>query len=161
MLFTVLWLLQSALPPQIERGRVLFMDASRGCSTCHVLQGQGTAVGPDLKLISSLPPRAIVTAMRSTLTQYVQKIKLKNGESFPAMPGAKGGATMALYDLSKMPPERRELGQADVESMRNNDSWKHPAAVREYTAEQMADIVAFVRFAGSGDKRRVDPDDVR
>ena len=161
MFFAALLLLQTALPPQIERGRVLFMDAAKGCSSCHSLKGQGTAVGPDLKIMSSLAPRAIAIAMRGSLTQYVQAVKLKNGDTFPAMPGAKNEKTLSLYDLSKMPPELRKVEQSEVESMRNNETWKHPAAVREYTAEQMADIIAYVRYAGSGGRTKVDPEDLK
>ena len=161
MLITTLFLLQSALPPQIERGQAIFTDAANGCVSCHALKGKGTAVGPDLKIVASLPPRAIATAIRGTLTQYVQSVKLKKGDVFPAMPGAKDDKTQSYYDLSKMPPELRRVEQAEVESMRNNETWKHPPAVRGYSAEQMADIIAYVRYAGSGDKRPVDPDDVR
>src|SRR6266567_9102458 len=126
MLFAALLLMQSALPPQIERGQTLFLDASKGCTSCHTLKGRGTAVGPDLKVAASLAPRAIVTMMRATLTQYVQTVKLKKGDPFPAMPGAKDAKTMDLYDLSKMPPEMRKVDQSDIESMKNNETWKHP-----------------------------------
>jgi len=160
MLLAALLLMQSALPPQIERGQVMFVDAEKGCSSCHALKGRGTAVGPDLKTISSMAPRAIVTMVRSTLTQYVQNVKLKDGQSFPAMPGTKDDKTIQLYDLSKTPPEQRTVNLADIESMHNNETWKHPPLVREYTPEQMADIIAYIRWAGSGDKRKVDPDDV-
>src|SRR6478672_195305 len=108
MLLAALLLMQSALPPQVERGQAIFTDVAKGCSSCHVLKGQGTAVGPDLKIMATLPPRAIATAMRGTLTQYVQNVKLKKGESFPAMPGAKDSKTVTLYDLSKTPPEKRQ-----------------------------------------------------
>src|SRR5215470_13983290 len=121
MLLAALFLMQSALPPQIERGQALFMDASKGCVSCHALKGQGTAVGPDLKLASSLAPRAIVTMMRSTLTQYVQTVKLKKGDTFAAMPGAKDATTVRLFDLSKMPPELRKVEQAEIDSIRNNE----------------------------------------
>ena len=161
MLLAALLLMQSALPPQIQRGQALFMDATNGCSSCHALKGQGTAVGPDLKLISQLVPRAIVTAMKGTLTQYVQTVKLKTGDPFPAMPGKKDDKTLEFYDLSKMPPELRAVAKADVDSVRNNDTWKHPPVVREYTAEQLADIIAYVRYAGAGERKKVDPDDVR
>src|SRR5215469_17388049 len=113
--------MQSTLPPQIERGQALFTDSSRGCVSCHTLKGQGTAVGPDLKVASTLAPRAIVTMMRSTLTQYVQTVKLKTGDPFPAMPGAKDATTIELYDLSKMPPEMHKVQQSDIESMKNNE----------------------------------------
>ena len=161
MFAAALLLMQSALPPQIERGQALFMDASNGCASCHALKGRGAAVGPDLKLASSLAPRAIVTMMRTTLTQYVQMVKLKTGEPFPAMPGAKDAKTIDLYDLSKTPPELRKVAQSDIESMKNNETWKHPPLSRGYTAEQTADIIAYVRYAGSGDRKKVDPGDLK
>src|SRR5690242_12003029 len=144
MLFAALLLMQSALPPQIERGQTLFMDANKGCASCHALKGRGTAVGPDLKMASSLAPRAIVMMMRTTLTQYVQTVKLKTGEPFPAMPGAKDAKSVELFDLSKTPPEMRKVDLADVESMKNNETWKHPPQAREYTPAEVADIVAYV-----------------
>ena len=161
MLFAALFLMQSALSPQIQRGQALFTDASKGCVSCHALKGQGTAVGPDLKLASSLAPRAIVTMMRTTLTQYVQTVKLKKGDAFPAMPGAKNGTSVDLYDLSKMPPELRKVEQSDIDFMRNNESWKHPPLVRGYTPEETADIIAYLKYAGNGDKKKIDPDDVK
>jgi mono/diheme cytochrome c family protein len=161
MLFAVLLLMQSALPPQIQRGQALFTDASKGCVSCHALKGSGTAVGPDLKLAASLAPRAIVTMMRSTLTQYVQTVKLKKGDAFPAMPGAKDATSIELYDLSKMPPEMHKVQQSDIESMRNNETWKHPPLNRGYTAEEVADIISYVKYAGTGERKKVDPDDVR
>jgi mono/diheme cytochrome c family protein len=161
MLFTALLLMQAALPPQIQRGQVLFMDASKGCASCHALKGQGTAVGPDLKVAASLTPRAIVTMMRSTLTQYVQTVKLKTGEPFPAMPGAKDDKTIVLWDLSKMPPEQHKVDQAEIESMRNNETWKHPPLTRGYTPEEVADIIAYVKYAGAGERKKIDPDEVK
>jgi mono/diheme cytochrome c family protein len=161
MLFAALLLMQSALPQQIQRGQTLFMDASKGCASCHALKGQGTAVGPDLKVASSLAPRAIVTMMKSTLTQYVQTVKLKTGDTFPAMPGAKEATSVTLFDLSKMPPEQRKVEQGEIESMRNNETWKHPPLTRGYSPEEMADIIAYVKYAGNGDRKKVDPDDVK
>lgn len=161
MLLQAVLLMQSALPAQIQRGEAIFFDAAKGCSSCHALKGRGTAVGPDLKVMASLSPRAIATAMRGTLTQYVQNVKLKNSDAFPAMPGPKDDKTLSFFDLSKTPPELRKVDKAEVESMTNNEKWKHPPVVREYTHEQMADIVAYVRYAGAGDRKRVDPEDVQ
>ena len=108
-----LLLAQAAVPTQIDRGEALFYDAARGCGSCHALKGKGTAVGPDLKDISHLSPRGISMAIRSTVTQYVQIVKLKSGSSFPAMP-PKDAPTVDVYDLSKMPPELHKVEKADI-----------------------------------------------
>lgn len=154
-----LFLAQAAVPTQIERGEALFSDAARGCASCHSLKGKGTAIGPDLKDISRLSPKAIAMGIRSTVTQYVQVVKLKSGESFPAMP-PKDNAT-EIYDISKMPPEAHKATKADVASMSANNGWKHPPAAAKLSYEDIADVVAYIRFAGANNRQPVSPDDVK
>ena len=159
MIWLLVLLAQSAVPTQIDRGEALFSDATRGCSSCHALKGKGTAVGPDLKDIARLSPRGISMAIRSTVTQYVQVVKLKSGESFPGMPPT--DQSTQVYDLSKMPPEPHQAAKADVASMSPNNNWKHPPSARKYTPEELADLIAYVRFAGANNRQAVSPDDVR
>jgi hypothetical protein len=78
MFWIALLLAQTAVTPQIERGEALFFDPAKGCASCHALKGRGTAVGPDLKVIGGLAPPAIAVAARSTITTYVQNVKLKS-----------------------------------------------------------------------------------
>jgi mono/diheme cytochrome c family protein len=161
----MIWLLtllfaQAGAPSQIDRGQALYLNAERGCASCHALKGQGTAVGPDLKGISRLTPKAISMSLRSTVTQYVQIVKLKSGESFPAMP-PEDKPTTKIYDLSKTPPAPHEIAKGDVVSMAANNGWKHPPATHKYTNEELADIVAYIRFAGANNRQPVSPDDVQ
>ena len=161
LIWLVLFMAQAATPSsQIERGEALFIDSALGCGNCHALKGKGTAVGPDLKGIARLSPAGIVMAVRSTVTQYVQIVKLKSGESFPAFPPAPGDQ-VKIYDLSKTPPELHEVAKADISSMSANAGWKHPPSTRKYTNEQMADIIAYLRYAGANIRTPVDPADVQ
>jgi mono/diheme cytochrome c family protein len=155
-MFWLFLFLAQAAPTQVDRGEALFMDATRGCATCHSLKGKGTAVGPDLKDIARVSPKGVAMAIRSTVTQYVQVVKLKSGESFPAVPPKPGADT--VYDLSKMPPEPHK---GEVASMSPNNNWKHPPSARKYTPEEMADLIAYVRFAGANSRQPVSPDDVQ
>jgi mono/diheme cytochrome c family protein len=161
MFWIVLLFAQAAVPSQTERGEALFFDAQKGCGNCHALKGKGTAVGPDLTVMGRLAPAAIAMAARSTVTQYVQVVKLKSGGSFPAMTGKKDDKTVELFDLSKMPPERKEVAPGDIASMGSNDVWKHPPAAAKISNEQLADVVAYLKFAASGSKKAVSPDDVQ
>ena len=88
MLWILLMLAQATVTPQIDRGEALFFGTANGCSSCHLLNGRGTAVGPDLRGIGRLSPAAIVMAVHSTAAQYVEDVRLKSKEAFPAMPGA-------------------------------------------------------------------------
>ena len=161
MLWIVLMLAQATVTQQIDRGEALFFGTANGCSSCHLLKGRGTAVGPDLRSIGRLSPAAITMAVHSTATQYVQEVKLKSKETFPAMPGAKDDKTIQLYDLSKTPPELRKIDLTEIDSLTNTNRWKHPPAVDKPTARQLADIVAYIRYAVTGSRQPVDPADVQ
>lgn len=160
-LSVLLFLQASAADKQIERGQTLFF-AEGHCGTCHALKGKGTAVGPDLRALGKVSVGALVTAIHASRTQYVETIKLKEGDPFPGMKAASAdAATLQYYDLSKMPPELRKFPTEDVQSKSDNSSWKHPPSVGGYTNEQMADIVAFVRWAATGSRKTVDPADMQ
>jgi len=161
MVWIALLLAQAAVPSQTDRGEALFFDAEKGCASCHALKGKGTAVGPDLTRIGKLPPAAIAMAARSTVTQYVQVLKLKSKETFPAMTGAKDATSVTLFDLSKTPPAKKVVAPGDIASTAGNDAWKHPPAVAKISAEQLADIVAYIKFASTGSRQAVDPSEAR
>jgi len=152
---------QAAAPTQTERGEALFFDAQKGCATCHALKGKGTAVGPDLTIMGKLPPAAIAMAARSTVTQYVQVVKLKSKESFPAFQASKDDKGVTLFDLSKMPPEKKVVAPGDIASTGGNDVWKHPPAAAKISPEQLADIVAYIKYASTVSKKAVDPSEAR
>jgi mono/diheme cytochrome c family protein len=161
-LLVALVLAQAAVAQQqTERGEALFTDAKAGCAGCHALKGKGTAVGPDLSGIARLTPQAIAMAVHSTATQYVQMVKLKTDESFAAMPGPKDETAVQLWDLSKTPPELRKVTKADIASMNNTDGWKHPPAANKLSDQQLADIVAWIKYAVTGVKKEVTPDEVK
>jgi len=145
--------------PQIDRGQTLFF-ADNGCGNCHALKSRGKAVGPDLKILGRVGVRALVAGIRASRTQYVETVKLKSGDSFPGMKVSADAAAEQYYDLSKTPPELRKFAPADVQSKTDNAAWKHPPAAGGYTNAQIADIVAYIRWAAAGDKKPVDAADV-
>lgn len=170
---TVIWLLMAMAsglapasdgkpPAQAARGQAMFFDENvvMHCGGCHSLAGKGTAVGPDISRLARLNARAIVMAIRATRTQYVQAIKLKAGGEFPGMPAAKDNGTLRYYDLSSTPPVLRTLEQKDVASIGDNATWKHPPESGGYTAQQLADVIAYIKWASYGDTKGVNPDDI-
>jgi mono/diheme cytochrome c family protein len=159
MFWMLLFMMQAAPQTQIERGEALFNDTANGCVSCHMLKGKGTPAGPDLKGVAHLTPPGIAMAIRSTVTQYVQIAKLKGGGSFPTMVPTQSGDTLEIYDLSKNPPEAMKVAKSDV-SFSPNNNWKHPPGARKYTKQQMADLIAYIRFAGANNRGPVDPEDI-
>jgi mono/diheme cytochrome c family protein len=148
---------------QASRGQAFFMDESnpKHCGSCHSLARQGTAVGPDLSKLARLGPRPILMAVRATRTAYVQTVKLKNGTEFPGMPVAQDGTTAQYYDLSTTPPTLRRLDRKDITAVGDNSVWKHPPGSAGYTPQQLADVIAFIKWASYGDTKGVSVDDVQ
>jgi cytochrome c2 len=149
-------------PEQAARGQAIFFDenVAAHCGSCHSLEGKGTAVGPDISRLARLSPRGIVTAIRATLTEYVQTVKLTAGSEFPGMPAAKVTGTLQYYDLSSKPPVLRKFEQKDVASSRANATWKHPPSSAGFTGQQLADVIAYIKWASYGDIKGVNVADI-
>ena len=76
------------------------------------------------------------------------------------MPSAKDNKTLRYYDVSSTPPVLRTLEQKDVASIGDNATWKHPPESAGYTAQQLADVIAYIKWASYGDTKGVNPDDI-
>jgi hypothetical protein len=153
---------QKPLTPQIQRGRNIFLKASKGtaCGTCHKLGVDGTAVGPDLTTMASFgTPHVIVNTMRMTMTNYVQSFKTAEG-TFPGMLKVKQGDDSEVWDLSQTPPVLRKLTTKQILSVERDQTWKHPPASVDYTPQELADIIGFLRWAATASIKEVKTSEV-
>ena len=143
------------MPAQAKRGQELFRSSSKGaCSACHQLEGVGNPAGPDLsKTAAVLPPRALAMAIRATMTVYVVEVRPKGAPAFPSMKTDAG----EFWDLSKNPPELKKFAKGEFE-VAPNSKWKHPPESAGYTNEQLADVIAYLRYIGAGDRKTIDPE---
>ena len=145
------------LTPQVARGKELFLNSPKGtaCGTCHTMAGLGTAVGPDLKKLASVVgPRGLVMTIRMTMTAYVQEVKSSQG-TFPGILKQKDNDDNEIWDLSQAPPLLRHLKSSQIESMKQNQKWKHPPASAGYTPKELADIIGFLKWASTGVQKEV------
>ncbi len=150
------------LSAQVQRGRELFANSPKGipCATCHLLAGVGTAVGPDLKTLASvIGSHGLVMSIHMTMTAYVQEVKTAAG-TFPGMLKQKQGDEIQIWDLSQTPPALRTFASKEVLSMKGNESWKHPPASTDYTSQELADIVGFLKWAATGSMHEIKISDV-
>jgi mono/diheme cytochrome c family protein len=133
-------------PPAAARGRDLFFASNR-CGSCHALGGRGTAVGPD---VSKLSREQIIAAIRSTQSRQVRVVKLKDGETFPAIVGPEDGGFVQVFDLTAPPPVRRTLEKAEIASL-TPGAWNHQPVAAGHTQEQLVDIAEYICWAaGAG-----------
>ncbi len=49
------------------------------------------------------------------------------------------------------------LERGAIYAIHDNGTWKHPPESTGYTKEQIADVIAFIRFVAYGDTKGVDP----
>jgi mono/diheme cytochrome c family protein len=147
----------SAPSAQELRGAALFFDATRDayCGACHALDGRGTAVGPDLTTAAKKTPRDIAAAMRKRPPEHVVTAHMKDGDSFPALVVLQASGSVKLLDLTTFPPVLRTLEPAEIESIALHAEWTHDPFLKGIGPEQMADLVAYIRWIALGDSRPV------
>jgi hypothetical protein len=153
---------KAAPTPQIERGRELFTNAKKGvaCKTCHSLGGVGTAIGPNLtNMASNGSVHSIVMTMHMTMTEHVVRVKT-NVSSFPAILKQKYGDRVEYYDLSQIPPVMRMLYNNQIVSTERDEKWRHPPAMANYTPQELADVISFLKFAATGSQHEIAAADV-
>jgi putative heme-binding domain-containing protein len=152
----------NAAAAQIERGRQLFEKSPKGtaCATCHKVGALGTAVGPDLKdFAGAVGARAIAQSIEMSMTAYVQQVKTASG-TFPGLVQQKSGDETDIWDLSTTPPELKKLPSKDIVSMESNTTWKHPPSTTDYTSQELADVIAFLKNAATGARKEIKAADV-
>ncbi|HXJ44126.1 MAG TPA: cytochrome c [Bryobacteraceae bacterium] len=153
----------AAASPQVEHGRQLFQRSAKaqGCVTCHSMEGTGVAVGPDLKVLGSVVgPRGLANTIRMSNTCYVQEYTLADGTGFPGIEKRKEGGMVEVWDLTSVPATLRMLKATDIASMKPNTQWQHPPTAVEYNPQELADIIAYVKFASTGVAKEVTPDEL-
>ncbi len=148
---------KAAPTAQIERGRLLFTTVNRGvaCKTCHELQGVGRAVGPDLTNMASYGSvHGIVMTMHMSMTEHVYQIRTVAGR-FPGILKQKFGDRYEYYDLSQNPPVLRTLFAKEIVSTERDEKWRHPPAAANYTPQELADLIAYLKFAATGSQQEI------
>jgi mono/diheme cytochrome c family protein len=153
---------KAAPTAQIERGRELFTNTKKGvaCKTCHQLGGIGTAIAPDLtNMASNGSVHSIVLTMHMTMTEHVYRVKTAVN-SFPGILKQKYGDRVEYYDLSQIPPVVRTLALKEIVSTERDEKWHHPPALAHYSAQELADIIAFLKFASTGSQQEIAVADV-
>jgi hypothetical protein len=148
---------------QVDRGHHFFLESPKGlpCATCHSIDGEGRATGPNLtRLASVVGPRGLMRTIEMTRTVYVQEVKTSDGRTFPGIQQGVADNLIQMWDLSQTPPVLLQLKLGDIVSMKENKTWRHPPASAGYTLQELADIIGFLKYAATGDQLEVMPGDL-
>jgi mono/diheme cytochrome c family protein len=137
-------------PPEAARGRALFSDPVReSCSTCHAVGGRGINIGPDLTALPAQAPVKLMDRIHSTESRHVLTASLQSGEQFPALLVSQTGDEVRLYDLTSTPPVLRTFARSQVVSLAQNPAWRHDDFSKNYSAAELEEIVAYLRWAAT------------
>lgn len=132
-----------------DRGRKLFFDAAGvACSKCHVVNGEGGPVGPDLSTVGSQFSRDVLIesvlypskAIREGYQQVI--IELKNGDSFS---GAVKGESADSITVQDSEARLQTLRKADIAERRTSELSLMPEGLHAaLTLGDFADLIAYL-----------------
>jgi hypothetical protein len=129
------------LSPAAVNGKFLLHESLRGfyrCATCHQVEGSGvpvadpiTAVPDSVRALQRLPANKLVTARIGK-------------ETMPALVLKQGVERTIFYDLTSVPPVRRNVASAVVE-ISAGSRWRHASVLGTYTNQELGDILEYLR----------------
>ena len=133
-----------SLPTDQTRGRQVFL---KRCATCHVLEGQGHAVGADLAAVGNKSPQALLVAIldpnRAVESRYVTYLaQLEDGQIVTGVLSAESGNSLTLRG-----PDGKDqvILRKDLEVLRNTGKSLMPEGLeKDIAAQELADVIAFV-----------------
>ena len=133
-----------------EKGRALFIEQ---CSKCHVLEGQGFAVGPDLSAIGNRGTEAILLNVLDPNAEinpaYVNyTIETNDFETYSGLISAE---TATSITLSRASGEADTILRVNIESVESAELSLMPEGLEASIDQQaMADLIAYLVSLSSG-----------
>lgn len=142
------------------RGKELFFDLTRErrCGVCHQLDGQGTAVGPNLKLAAGAKTRLELT--RDILKPHAEiaygfeqvRLELRSGERLEGILAEETESRIRIFDSAAVPPPLRSVAKREVRRQRTRKRSSMPDDLnRVYSSPEIASIVTYLSEIGPSD----------
>jgi putative heme-binding domain-containing protein len=138
-----------AIKGDLERGRQLFFNTSGvQCRNCHQIQGQGTAIGPDLSQVGKKYDRAkvldnILNPSREIDPKFVvYLVQTRDGKLHSGLMIERTESVVVLKDAKN---QLIRLPAGEVEDLTPQQQSLMPdLLLRDLTAQQVADLVSFL-----------------
>ncbi len=131
-------------------GKALFFDSAnqQSCHLCHVFQGSGAAIGPDLSKMAASARDiliSIVTPHEVKDSRFI-RLTMKDGETIPAVKKEEDEDSIRVYDVTTLPAVLRTLQKENISRTELMVRSPMPADYSSrYTIKQMLDLVAFLK----------------
>jgi putative heme-binding domain-containing protein len=134
----------------IQRGKSLFRET--GCVACHLCQGEGGAVGPNLTLVGNrFAVREIIESMtepsKVISDQYgTTLVTLKNGASYAGRMVNEGADLVQIQENVFVPSDVRDFSRKDILKLdQSTVSLMPPALLNTCHPEDVADLIAWLQ----------------
>ncbi len=136
-----------ALEGRSERGQAMFQES---CAICHVLNGEGNAIGPDLATLTNPSPAFLLEAILDPNAAVEDKYLAYTAETHD------GASTIGLLEGESGMSLRFRLANGDQQDFLRRDVAKVVSTGRSLMPEgleagrspqELADLIAYVRAA--------------
>jgi putative heme-binding domain-containing protein len=136
----------------VRRGEAVYFSAKASCSVCHRLGHAGGTVGPDLsKIGEARTERDLLESILYPSLSFVRSYEpvLILTTSGQAVSGNIRNETAEEYVLSTGPDKEVRVRRDEVEELQPGTVSTMPAGLdQQFTVEQLADLVAFLKNTG-------------
>jgi putative membrane-bound dehydrogenase-like protein len=135
------------------RGKKVF---ARACASCHLLEGVGHAVGPDLSALANRTAAYLLTEVldpnRNVDTRYMQYTAVtRRGRSFT---GILASETATSITLREQEGRQHVLLRADLETLTSTGKSLMPEGLeKDLTKQDLADLIAYLSAPRRAAKR--------
>jgi putative heme-binding domain-containing protein len=133
------------LNPDAARGRELFMQK---CVACHVAEGRGHVVGPDLAALTDRSVPGLLTAIldpsRSVEPKYAMyQVITADGRSYA---GVLAAETAAQIELVEQESRRHAIPRGEIEEIMSTSKSLMPDGFeKDLSKQQLADLIGYLQ----------------
>lgn len=140
----------AAAPGDPDAGRrIFFHPAGPGCYRCHMIEGRGRAIGPDLTMIGHSQTRehvleSILDPSREIAPLYtLWTIRTKSGDAVTGMLLRRDGQSNEIY-VDATGQETKVVESTVVDRKMRSESLMPVGLVQAMTDQELRDVVAFL-----------------
>jgi putative heme-binding domain-containing protein len=141
-----------------KAGKVLFFDSSRAksCYGCHLFNGEGTAIGPDLSAVAAnksvrdlflsiILPRGVKDSPYATIT-----VLLRNGDRITGIKKEEDAESLKIFEATELPAVLRTVQKENISKIEYSSEPVMPTDyASSYTVKQLLDLVTFLKSSQS------------
>ena len=144
-------------------GAKLFFDSTqeKSCGACHVFQGRGGKLGPDLSKIGSRTARELLAGIILPHTAIdpayaMLAVTTRGGERVVGLKRDEDDEMIRLFDLAALPPVSRTFQKSEIAKLEQLSASAMPSDyAARYTLKQLLDVIAFLKSGGPASQAAV------